>query len=220
MFFGGVKSEFDWMCRQGSTNAYDLPEKAQHWWLPWAKEDGSLGKTYGYQFRKLKDGDGNSVDQIKNVTRQIIETPNCRRKIICLWNVLDIPTCQLPPCHSLLLNFYCSDDNYLSMSMHQRSADLFIGESNNIAFHALFLSYMSLITGRKPKELVIYIDDAHIYSNHVDQVKEQLSREPRSLPILHMDYKKRPESIDEFDSKKIEVLNYDPHPAIKAPVAI
>jgi thymidylate synthase len=184
-----------------------------------AKEYGNLGPIYGYQWRSWPTPDGKHIDQLAEVVEQIKNNPNSRRMIVSAWNVADINEMAksgLPPCHCLF-QFYVADGK-LSCQMYQRSADTFLGVPFNIASYALLTMMIAQITGLKPGEFIHTLGDTHIYSNHFDQVKEQLSRTPKNLPTMKINPEKT--RLEDFTIDDFELTNYDPHPAIKAQIAV
>ena len=185
-------------------------------WNEWADENGDLGPVYGHQWRSWPDYNGGHIDQISQVIDQIKNTPDSRRIMVSAWNVADVPTMKLPPCHSLF-QFYVANGK-LSLQLYQRSADLFLGVPFNIASYALLCMMIAHVTGLEPGEFVHTFGDAHIYLNHMDQVHEQLSREPRPLPrmILNPDVK----SIFDYDYDDFTLEGYDPWPLIKGIVSV
>jgi len=201
---------------KGDTNIRYLKENGVSIWDEWADAEGNLGPVYGSQWRSWRGADGVVVDQISQVVQQIRTNPDSRRLIVSAWNVAEISKMKLPPCHAFF-QFYVADGR-LSCQLYQRSADLFLGVPFNIASYALLTMMMAQVTGLQPGEFVHTLGDAHLYLNHVDQAREQLSREPRALPRMKI----RPEvkSIFEFRFEDFELVGYDPHPAIKAPVAV
>ena len=201
---------------QGSTNIAYLKEHGVTIWDEWADANGNLGPVYGYQWRNWPKPDGTHIDQITQVVNAIKKNPDSRRLIVSAWNVADVDQMKLPPCHAFF-QFYVADGK-LSCQLYQRSADIFLGVPFNIASYALLTMMVAQVCGLKLGDFVHTLGDAHIYLNHLDQVNEQLSRDFRSLPIMRIN----PDVTDIF-SFKIEdftLENYDPHPAIKAPVAV
>ena len=201
---------------KGDTNVAYLQENGVRIWNEWAGPDGDLGHIYGFQWRSWPDYSGGHIDQISEVIEQIKNNPDSRRLIVSAWNVADLPGMHLPPCH-LLFQFYVADGR-LSLQLYQRSADTFLGVPFNIASYALLLLMVAQVTGLKPGEFVHTLGDAHIYRNHFDQVREQLSREPRPLPrmILNPDVK----NIFDFKFEDFTLEDYNPHPHIKAQVSV
>lgn len=210
-----VIHELLWMLR-GDTNIKYLKENGVSIWDEWADEDGNLGPIYGYQWRSWPTTDGRYIDQISRVISDIKGKPDSRRLIVSAWNVADIDNMALPPCHCLF-QFYVASGR-LSCQLYQRSADIFLGVPFNIASYALLTMMIAQVTGLQPGEFVWVGGDVHIYLNHQAQVLEQLSRQPRQLPEMHLN----PEIKNIFDFKfeDFELRGYDPHPAIKAPVAV
>lgn len=206
--------ELLWFLR-GDTNIAWLKENDVTIWDEWADEDGDLGPVYGRQWRSWKASDGETVDQIAWVENEIRTNPNSRRLIVSAWNVADVDQMALPPCH-LLFQFYVAGDR-LSCQLYQRSADIFLGVPFNIASYALLTMMMARATGLKPGEFVHTLGDLHLYRNHFDQAREQLSRHPRPLPTMQLAERT---AIDDFEFDDFSLLNYDPHPPIKAPVAV
>ncbi|HQN64488.1 MAG TPA: thymidylate synthase [Methylophilus sp.] len=201
---------------QGSTNIAYLKENGVTIWDEWADENGNLGPVYGYQWRNWPKPDGSHIDQIAQVVQQIKNNPDSRRLIVSAWNVADVDKMKLPPCHAFF-QFYVADGK-LSCQLYQRSADIFLGVPFNIASYALLTMMVAQVCGLKLGDFVHTLGDAHIYNNHMEQVKEQLSREFRPLPAMRIN----PDVNDIFGFKFEDFLleNYDPHPAIKAPVAV
>lgn len=201
---------------QGSTNIRYLKDNAVSIWDEWADENGNLGPVYGSQWRSWRTHDNKSIDQIKNIIESIKTNPDSRRHIVSAWNVADIDKMKLPPCHCFF-QFYVAN-NKLSCQLYQRSADIFLGVPFNIASYALLTLMVAQVTNLKLGEFIHTLGDAHIYSNHFDQAREQLKRDPRELPNMKLN----PNIHDIFDFKfdDFEIINYDPHPLIKAPVAI
>lgn len=200
----------------GDTNVRYLQENGVRIWNEWADENGNLGHVYGYQWRSWPDFDGGSIDQITQAQDMIRHNPDSRRIIVSAWNVADIPNMQLPPCHALF-QFYVADGK-LSLQLYQRSADCFLGVPFNIASYALLLMMMAQTTGLKPGEFIHTLGDAHLYLNHIDQARLQLSREPRKLPkmIINPDVK----DIFGFKYEDFTLEDYNPHPHIKAEVSV
>lgn len=201
---------------QGDTNVRYLQENGVRIWNEWADENGELGPVYGHQWRSWPDYDGNTIDQITNVVNQIKNNPDSRRMIVSAWNVAEVEKMALPPCHSLF-QFYVADGK-LSLQLYQRSADIFLGVPFNIASYALLLQMMAQVTGLQPGTFVHTLGDAHIYTNHIEQVKLQLSREPKALPqmVINPDVK----DIFGFKFEDFTLTNYDPHPHIAGVVSV
>jgi thymidylate synthase len=207
--------ELLWFLR-GDTNIRYLRENAVTIWDEWADENGELGPVYGSQWRSWPTADGRHIDQISQVVREIRANPNSRRLIVSAWNVGEIDRMALPPCHAFF-QFYVADGR-LSCQLYQRSADIFLGVPFNIASYALLTLMMAQVTGLRPGEFIHTLGDAHLYSNHLEQTHTQLARTPRALPVLRLNPEVR--SIFDFRFEDFELLNYEPHPAIKAPVAV
>jgi len=201
---------------QGSTNIAYLKEHGVSIWDEWADEQGNLGPVYGYQWRNWPKPDGTHIDQITQVINQIKKTPDSRRLIVSAWNVADVERMKLPPCHAFF-QFYVADGK-LSCQLYQRSADIFLGVPFNIASYALLTMMVAQVCDLQLGDFVHTLGDAHIYSNHMEQVKEQLSRTPRALP--HMRINPDVKDLFAFKFEDFTLENYDPHPAIKAPVAV
>ncbi len=201
---------------KGETNIRYLHENGVTIWDEWADKDGNLGPVYGSQWRAWKGSNGESIDQISNLIHDIKTNPDSRRLIVSAWNVGEIKNMALPPCH-LLFQFYVADGK-LSCQMYQRSADLFLGVPFNIASYALFTMMIAQVCGLKPGEFIHTFGDLHIYINHLDQVNLQLSRTPRTLPTMKIN--PAINNIFDFKYEDFEILNYDPHPGIKAPIAV
>ncbi|HEX5539562.1 MAG TPA: thymidylate synthase [Methylophilaceae bacterium] len=201
---------------QGSTNIAYLKENGVSIWDEWADENGNLGPVYGHQWRNWPKPDGSHIDQIAQVVNAIKNNPDSRRLIVSAWNVADIEQMKLPPCHAFF-QFYVADGK-LSCQLYQRSADLFLGVPFNIASYALLTIMVAQVCGLKPGDFVHTLGDAHIYLNHLDQVREQLSRDFRPLPVMHIN--PQVQDIFGFKFEDFTLENYDPHPAIKAPVAV
>ena len=207
--------ELLWFLR-GDTNVHYLQEHGVRIWNEWADAQGDLGHIYGYQWRSWPDYNGGHIDQIKEVKRQIKETPDSRRMIVSAWNVADLGKMNLPPCH-LLFQFYVADGR-LSLQLYQRSADTFLGVPFNIASYALLLQMMAQVTGLKAGDFVHTTGDTHLYLNHLDQARLQLTRTPRQLPRMIIN----PEVKDLFDFKfeDFKLEGYDPWPHISAQVSV
>jgi len=201
---------------QGDTNIKYLKENKVRIWDEWADENGDLGPVYGHQWRSWPDGNGGTIDQITKLVDQIKNNPNSRRHIVSAWNVADVDNMALPPCHTLF-QFYVADGK-LSCQLYQRSADTFLGVPFNIASYALLTMMLAQVCNLEPGDFVHTFGDAHLYNNHLDQAKLQLSRDIRPLPTMKIN----PEVNDIFSFKyeDFELLNYDPHPHIKAVVAV
>ena len=201
---------------QGSTNIKYLKDNGVSIWDEWADENGNLGPVYGYQWRNWPKPDGTHIDQITQVINMIKKNPDSRRLIVSAWNVADVDQMKLPPCHAFF-QFYVADGK-LSCQLYQRSADIFLGVPFNIASYALLTMMVAQVCGLKLGDFVHTLGDAHIYLNHMDQTREQLSRATRSLPTMRIN----PEVKDIFGFKfeDFTLENYDPHPAIKAAVAV
>ena len=201
---------------QGDTNVKYLQENGVRIWNEWADENGDLGHIYGYQWRSWPDYNGGHIDQISEVIDQIKNNPDSRRIIVNAWNVADLGNMNLPPCH-MFFQFYVADGK-LSLQMYQRSADTFLGVPFNIASYALLLMMMAQVTGLKPGEFIHTTGDTHLYVNHLEQVKLQLTREPRSLPKMKINPEVK--SIFDFKYEDFELVDYDPHPHIAGKVAV
>lgn len=201
---------------QGDTNIAYLKENKVRIWDEWADENGDLGPVYGHQWRSWPTTDGGSVDQISKVVESIKTNPDSRRHIVSAWNVNDVDNMALPPCHTMF-QFYVANGE-LSCQLYQRSADIFLGVPFNIASYALLTMMVAQVCDLKPKEFIHTFGDAHLYSNHMDQAKEQLSRKPRQLPTMRINPNVK--DILGFTYDNFELLNYDPHPHIKAEVAV
>ena len=201
---------------QGDTNIRYLKENGVRIWDEWADENGDLGPVYGHQWRNWPKPDGGHIDQIARVLHDLKHNPDSRRIIVSAWNVADLDKMALAPCHAFF-QFYVADGK-LSCQLYQRSADIFLGVPFNIASYALLTLMMAQVSGLKPGDFVHTLGDAHLYSNHLEQAREQLSRTPRALPVMHLN----PAVTDlfAFRFEDFELQGYDPHPAIKASVAV
>ena len=200
----------------GETNIRYLKENGVSIWDEWADATGELGPVYGSQWRSWKTADGRPIDQISQVVRQIKQSPDSRRLIVSSWNVADIEHMALPPCHTLF-QFYAVEGR-LSCQLYQRSADVFLGVPFNIASYALLTLMMAQVTGLKAGEFIHTFGDAHLYLNHLEQAKTQLERTPRSLAFMEIN--PAITSLFDFHYEDFKLLNYDPYPAIKAPIAV
>ncbi len=207
--------ELLWLLR-GDTNIKFLKDNGVTIWDEWADANGDLGPVYGAQWRAWKKPDGTTVDQITQAVEMICKNPDSRRIIVSAWNVGEIEKMALPPCHAFF-QFYVLNGK-LSCQLYQRSADVFLGVPFNIASYALLTLMMAQVTGLQPGEFVHTFGDVHIYSNHIEQVRLQLSRSPRSLPQMKLNTAVK--SIFDFKYEDFTLENYDPYPAIKAPVAV
>ncbi len=201
---------------QGSTNIAYLKENGVRIWDEWADENGNLGPVYGYQWRNWPKPDGTHIDQITQVVNAIKKNPDSRRLIVSAWNVADIDCMKLPPCHAFF-QFYVADGR-LSCQLYQRSADIFLGVPFNIASYALLTMMVAQVCDLKLGDFVHTLGDAHIYTNHMEQVQEQLTREPRPLPQMKINPEVK--DIFSFRFEDFTLENYDPHPAIKGLVAV
>jgi thymidylate synthase len=213
--FKSIAIELLWFLR-GETNVRWLQERGVKIWDEWADENGDLGPVYGKQWRRWEGPDGTEIDQLSNILEQIRSNPASRRLIVSGWNPADVPNMALPPCHTLY-QFNIANGK-LSCQLYQRSADMFLGVPFNIASYALLTAMVAKVCGLEPGEYIHTFGDAHIYSNHMDQVSEQLARTPRALPTLKLN----PEANDlfHFEYEDIILEGYDPHPRISAPVAV
>jgi thymidylate synthase len=201
---------------KGDTNISYLQKNGVTIWDEWADEKGNLGPVYGYQWRSWPASDGGHIDQISHLITQIRENPDSRRLIVSAWNPAQVEQMALPPCHCLF-QFYVAQGR-LSCQLYQRSADIFLGVPFNIASYALLTMMVAQVTGLRPGEFVHTFGDAHLYSNHLQQVDLQLSRDPRRLPTMKINPTVK--SIFDFRFEDFELVDYDPHPHIKAPVAV
>lgn len=201
---------------QGDTNVRYLQEHGVRIWNEWADENGDLGPVYGHQWRSWPDYQGGTIDQITRLVEQIKHNPDSRRLIVSAWNVAEVDSMALPPCHTLF-QFYVADGR-LSLQLYQRSADIFLGVPFNIASYALLLQMMAQVTNLRAGDFIHTLGDAHIYTNHIEQVQLQLTREPRPLPHMHLN----PEVKDIFSFRYEDFLlsDYNPHPHIAGVVAV
>lgn len=214
VYFKGVVGELLWFLR-GDSNVTWLQEHGVRIWNEWADENGELGPVYGVQWRSWPTPDGQHVDQISRALELLKDDPNSRRNLVSAWNVSELEHMALLPCH-LLFQLYVADGK-LSLQVYQRSADMFLGVPFNIASYALLAHMFAQQAGLEVGELIWTGGDCHIYNNHFDQVREQLSREPRPYPQLKL---RKAESLFDYDFSDIEVVGYDPHPTIKAQVSV
>jgi thymidylate synthase len=215
LHFKSIAYELLWFLR-GETNVGWLQDHGVSIWNEWANEQGELGPVYGSQWRSWPAPDGRRIDQISDVIERIRENPDSRRLIVSAWNVADLAQMALPPCH-LLYQFYVAQGR-LSCQMYQRSADVFLGVPFNIASYALLTLMVAQVTGLAPGEFIHTLGDAHLYDNHLEQARLQLSRQPRPLPKLSID--SQVQSIFDFRFEDFRLTDYDPHPHIPAPVAV
>ena len=200
----------------GDSNIRYLKENGVSIWDKWADDNGELGPVYGVQWRNWPAPDGGTIDQISQVVEALRENPDSRRILVCAWNVAELPNMALPPCHCLF-QFYVADGK-LSCQLYQRSADIFLGVPFNIASYALLTHMLAQQSGLSVGEFIWTGGDCHLYLNHLEQVDEQLQREPLALPRLAI--KRRPESIFDYRFEDLEILNYESHPHIRAAVAV
>ena len=207
--------ELLWFLR-GDTNIQYLKDHKVSIWDEWADEQGELGPVYGHQWRSWPDYQGGTIDQIQQVVEQIRHNPDSRRMIVSAWNVAEVNQMALPPCHTIF-QFYVANGR-LSLQLYQRSADTFLGVPFNIASYALLLQMMAQVTGLQPGEFVHTTGDTHLYLNHLDQARLQLTREPRKLPVMHINPDVK--SIFDFEYEDFQLEGYDPHPHIKAEVSV
>ena len=210
-----IVHELLWFLK-GDTNIRYLKENGVSIWDEWADENGDLGPVYGHQWRSWPTPDGGHVDQITQLLAELRRNPDSRRLIVSAWNPADLPKMALSPCHALF-QFYVADGR-LSCQLYQRSADIFLGVPFNIASYALLTRMVAQVAGLQPGEFIHTLGDAHLYLNHLDQAREQLSREPRSLPVMRLD----PSVTDlfAFRYEHFTLEGYDPHPGIRAPIAV
>lgn len=207
--------ELLWFLR-GDTNVKYLQDNGVRIWNEWASPDGDLGHIYGYQWRSWPRYDGGFVDQISEAVETIKTNPESRRIIVSAWNVADLPNMNLPPCHAFF-QFYVADGR-LSLQLYQRSADTFLGVPFNIASYSLLLMMMAQVTGLRAGDFIHTLGDTHIYHNHFDQVREQLTRTPRALPVMTLNPDVK--SIFDFKYEDFQLSGYDPLPHIKAPISV
>ncbi|MDH3718260.1 MAG: thymidylate synthase, partial [Planctomycetota bacterium] len=207
--------ELLWFLR-GDTNVQYLRQNKVKIWDEWADADGELGPVYGYQWRNWPAPDGGHVDQIGEVIDQIRDDPDSRRLIVSAWNVADLPRMALAPCH-MVFQFYVAEGR-LSCQLYQRSADVFLGVPFNIASYSLLTMMVAQVTGLLPGEFIHTFGDAHLYNNHLDEAHLQLSRDPRPLPTMELNPDVK--SISEFSYEDFRLIDYDPHPHIKAKVSV
>jgi len=210
-----IVHELIWFLR-GETNVRYLKDNGVSIWDEWANADGELGPVYGKQWRSWSAPDGRTIDQIAWVVDEIRRNPDSRRLIVSAWNVADLPRMALQPCHTMF-QFYVADGK-LSCQLYQRSGDIFLGVPFNIASYALLTQMVAQVTGLAPGDFVHTLGDAHLYSNHFEQAREQLAREPKSLPKLVLNPDVR--SLFDFRYEDVAIVDYAPHPAIRAPVAV
>ena len=210
-----VFAELLWFLR-GDTNVKWLQDRGVTIWDEWADADGDLGPVYGYQWRSWPTPDGRHVDQLAEVVERIRSDPDSRRHVVSAWNVAELPEMALAPCHALF-QFYVADGR-LSCQLYQRSADTFLGVPFNIASYALLTHMVAQVTGLEAGDFVHTLGDVHLYLNHLEQAREQLQREPRALPELRLDPACR--ALDDFTIEAVAIHGYDPHPAIRAPIAV
>ncbi len=201
---------------QGDTNTRYLRENGVSIWDAWADAEGNLGPVYGYQWRSWPAPDGRHIDQISQVLEQLRENPDSRRMIVSAWNVADLDQMALMPCHAFF-QFYVAGGK-LSCQVYQRSADLFLGVPFNIASYAVLTMMVAQVCGLRPGDLVHTFGDTHLYMNHLDQAREQLSRAPRNLPVMRLNPEVK--TLFEFKYEDFTLAGYEPHPAIKATVAV
>lgn len=215
LHFRSIIHELLWFL-QGNTNVKYLQENGVRIWNEWADEKGELGPIYGYQWRSWPSANGKHIDQISQVIESIQKNPNSRRHIVSAWNVSELENMALPPCH-ILFQFYVADGK-LSCQLYQRSADIFLGVPFNIASYALLTMMIAQVTGLKAGDFVHTLGDAHIYNNHMEQVKLQLTRNTRSLPQMKLNPNVK--SIFDFKYEDFELTDYNPHPTIKGAISV
>jgi thymidylate synthase len=215
LHFKSIAYELLWFLR-GETNVKWLKDNGVTIWDEWADEAGELGPVYGYQWRHWRTPDGREIDQISDVIASLRKKPDSRRHIVSAWNPADVDRMALPPCHALF-QFYVANGR-LSCQMYQRSADLFLGVPFNIASYALLTLMVAQVTGHEPGEFILTLGDAHLYLNHLEQAREQIRREPRPFPRLTLN--REVKDIFSFRYEDFVLAGYEPHPAIKAPIAV
>ena len=215
LHYKSILYELLWFLR-GDTNIKYLNDHGVTIWDEWAGEDGDLGHIYGYQWRSWPTPDGVGIDQITRVVESIKNNPDSRRHIVSAWNVSELENMALPPCH-ILFQFYVADGR-LSCQLYQRSADIFLGVPFNIASYSLLLLMMAQVTGLQPGEFIHTLGDAHIYLNHIEQVKLQLTRKPYPLPVMHLNPEKK--SIFDFEYEDFTLEGYQAHPHIKGEISV
>ena len=202
----------------GDTNIRYLRENGVRIWDEWADADGELGPVYGKQWRRWEGPEGSVIDQLAGVVRDIRERPDSRRLMVSAWNPADVPKMALPPCHTLFQFYVDTEEKTLSCQLYQRSADLFLGVPFNIASYALLTMMVAQVTGLRPGDFVHTFGDLHIYVNHLEQVRDQLSREPRPLPVMRLNPERR--ELEEFRYDDFVLEGYDPWPAIRGEVSV
>ncbi len=210
-----ITYELLWFLR-GETNVGYLHENGVKIWDAWADENGELGPIYGFQWRSWPTPDGGAIDQISNLIRELRDNPYSRRHVVSAWNVADLDAMALPPCHTLF-QFYVANGK-LSCQLYQRSADVFLGVPFNIASYALLTMMVAGVVGLEPGDFVHTLGDAHLYLNHIEQAQTQLAREPRKLPQMRLE--RQVDSIFDYRYEDFVLESYDPHPPIKAPIAV
>ncbi|MDC0093477.1 thymidylate synthase [Alphaproteobacteria bacterium] len=215
LYLNAIIHELLWFIK-GDTNISYLKEHNVKIWNEWADENGDLGPVYGKQWRSWETPDGRNLDQLDNVIKQIKNNPNSRRMIVSAWNPSDVGSMALPPCHCLF-QFYVSE-NKLSCQLYQRSADIFLGVPFNIASYSILTHMIANVCGLELGDFIHTLGDAHIYQNHVNQAKTQLLRNVKKLP--HIQFRKSFETINDFKYDDFEIIGYDPHPNISAPIAV
>ncbi len=215
LHFRSVVHELLWFLR-GDTSVDYLQEHDVSIWDEWADEDGELGPIYGKQWRNWETADGEGVDQIRRVIRGLKDNPDSRRHVVSAWNVGQLEAMALPPCH-VLFQFYVAGGR-LSCQLYQRSADVFLGVPFNIASYSLLTSMVARVTGHEPGDFVHTLGDAHLYSNHLEQARTQLEREPYPRPTLRLN--PEVDAIDDFSFEDVQLENYQHHPAIPAPISV